>query len=500
MTDRDFKALNEKRRAAGQETFANPRNTAAGAIRQLDPKVTAARPLSFFAHSAGLSEGVTFQGEHDFFQHCKAWGLPLPPRVKVLTGIEAVWDDILAFEIERHHLGFEVDGIVIKLDPWALQQTLGNVSRSPRWAVAYKFPSSEVKTRLRDILFQVGRTGAVTPVAALEPVQVGGVEVSRATLHNEDEIRRKDIRIGDFVMVRRAGEVIPEVVRALPELRDGREQPFLMPSTCPTCSAELERSEGEAVVRCTNTSCPDRLKGSLLHFAQRQALDIDGLGDKLVDQLVERGLVQDLSGLYQLSLFQVASLERMATKSAENLIAAIDASRKRPLARFLYGLGIFHVGERTAQILARHFGSLKALMEASEATLTQVDDVGPIVAASIHRYFQQEKNRTMLERLAQAGVLAAQGDASTAPQAPAGPQPLAGQTAVITGTLSSMSREQAQDALQSLGAKVASSVSKKTSFVVVGADAGSKATKAAELGVKTLDEATFLTLIGRTSP
>lgn len=500
MTNKDFQQLNDKRRASGQETFANPRNTAAGAIRQLDPKTTASRPLSFFAHSAGLCEGITFTGEQDFFQHCRSWGLPLPPRVRRLEGIETVWEDIQAFETERHHLGFEVDGIVIKLDPWALQQTLGNVARSPRWAVAFKYPSSEVKTRLNDILFQVGRTGAITPVAALEPVQVGGVEVSRATLHNEDEIKRKDIRIGDFVMVRRAGEVIPEVVCALPELRTGTERLFEMPKACPTCASELERSEGEAVMRCTNTVCPDRLKASLLHFAQRRALDIDGLGDKLVDQLVDKGLVNDLSGLFQLTLFQVAGLERMATKSAENLIAAIDESRKRPMARFLYGLGIFHVGERTAQVLAKHFGSLKALMQASEAELTEVEDVGPIVAASIHRFFQQEKNRNMLERLAQAGVLAAQESHETPVAAPRGPQPLAGQTAVITGTLTAMSRDDAQEALQALGAKVASSVSKKTSFVVVGADAGSKATKARELGVRILDEAEFLGLIGRGTP
>lgn len=498
MNKAEFNAMNEKRIASNLEPFANPRNSAAGAVRQLDPKAAAARPLRFFAHSAGKMEDVDFSGEWDFFQQLRTWGFPLPPHVERVTGIETVLERITAFDQGRHALGFEVDGIVIKVDAWTLQQELGFVARSPRWAIAFKYPAAEVKTRLNDILVQVGRTGAITPVAALEPVQVGGVEVSRATLHNEEEIRRKDIRIGDQVIVRRAGEVIPEVVRSLPAERNGSERVFNMPTLCPVCRADLERSEGEAVIRCTNASCQARIKGSLLHFAARRAMDVDGLGDKLVDQLVDKGMVSNLADLYSLTTEKLASLDRMAVKSAENIIRAIDASRSRPLSRFLFALGIFHVGERTAQTLAQHFGGLGPLMDADVSTLTKIQDVGPIVADSIARFMRQDQNREMLRRLEAAGVQAANLSAVVEkPAAPSGPQPLANKTFVLTGTLSSMSRDEAGAALQALGGKVTGSVSKKTDYVIVGADAGSKATKAAELGVAILDEPAFLALIGR---
>ncbi|MFM7204174.1 MAG: NAD-dependent DNA ligase LigA [Myxococcota bacterium] len=497
MRNDEFRAMNEKRLQQGLEPYANPRNASAGAVRQLDPKVSASRPLRFFAHSAGSIEGTSFEGEHDFFTTLQGWGFALPPGIERVSGIDPVLERIDRFEQGRHNLPFDVDGIVIKVDRWALQQRLGNVARSPRWAVAFKYPSAEVSTRLRNIVIQVGRTGAVTPVAELEPVQVGGVEVSRATLHNEDELRRKDIRIGDWVVVRRAGEVIPEVVRVVPERRDGSERVFEMPSCCPVCSSELERSEGEAVLRCTNTVCPARLKGSLLHFAQRRAMDIDGLGDKLVEQLVDKGVVKDLADLYKLDVKALAALERMAEKSAENIVKAIQGSKGQPLARLLFALGIFHVGERTAQTLAGHFGGIGKLHEADVATLTAVPDVGPVVAESIARFFKQEGNRDMLTRLAGAGVKAADPAVEEVKVVEQGPKPLAGKTVVLTGSLMKLSRDQAGDKLMSLGAKVAGSVSKKTDFVVVGADAGSKATKAAELGVHMLDEDAFIALLNQ---
>lgn len=498
MNNKEFAAMNEKRIASGQEPYANPRNSAAGAVRQLDPRMAASRPLRFFAHSAGKMDGVAFKSESEFFAQLQRWGFPVPPGIERVVGIDAVLERIARFETERHQLGFEVDGLVVKVDPWHLQQTLGNVARSPRWAIAYKYPAAEVATLLRDIAVQVGRTGAITPVAVLEPVAVGGVEVSRATLHNEDEIRRKDIKIGDRVIVRRAGEVIPEVVRSISEQRNGSERDFVMPTHCPVCQSELERSEGEAVIRCTNASCPARLKASILHFSARRAMDVDGLGEKLVEQLVDKGMVRDLSDLYRLGVREFSSLERMAVKSAENLVSAISASKERPLSKLIFALGIFHVGERTGQTLAQHFKSMAGLMEASEATLTQVPDVGPVVADSIARFFRQEQNRAMVRRLEEAGVKAARlVPVEAVEEKPVGPQPLAGKTCVLTGSLTSMSRDEASDLLMSLGAKVAGSVSKKTDFVIVGADAGSKATKAAELGVKILGEAEFLALVGR---
>ncbi len=485
----DFHAMNDSLRTRGEEVYANPRNTAAGALRQLDPRRSASKRLRFFAHSAGEIRGLEPSGEAEFWEQLRRWRFPLPPFLERVEGIDAVIDRVQLFESQRHQLGFEVDGLVVKLDGWDLQREAGTVSRHPRWAIAYKYPANEVKTRILDILLQVGRTGAITPVAALEAVQVGGVEVTRATLHNEEEIRRKDIRIGDWVMVRRAGEVIPEVVQSLPDERPDDARVFTMPTHCPVCQSELERSEGEVVLRCSGADCPAKLKGSLRLYASRRAMDIEGLGEKLVDQLVDRALVRDVADLYQLNLEALAGLERMGEKSAENLLQELEASKGHPLNRLIFGLGIFHVGEGTARTLAQNLGSLEALMNADEAALMKVPDIGPVVADSIARFFRQPRNRHVIDRLREVGVQASIAAPAPEPGTEVAPQPLVGKTFVLTGSLETLTRDDATERLLARGAKVSSSVSKKTDFVVVGADAGSKATKAAELGVPRLTEA-----------
>jgi len=489
ITAKDFNAMNERLRKQGKDTYANPRNTAAGSTRQLNPRATASRPLRFFAHSAGEIRGLEITSEEDFWSVLVHWGFPLPPKQTVVSGIEAVLEYVRGFDEQRHGLPFEVDGLVIKVNDWSIQKELGVVSRHPRWATAYKYPAVEARTQLKDIIIQVGRTGALTPVAVLEPVQVGGVEVSRATLHNEDEIKRKDILIGDQVMVRRAGEVIPEVVRPLPEKRTGEERAFVWPTHCPVCGSELERSEGEVIIRCSGPACPAKLKGILWHFASRKAMEIEGLGDKLIDQLVERKLVNNVADLYGLTVEQLGGLERMAEKSAQNLRDSIEASKDRPLPRLIYALGIFHVGEHTAQLLADAFGSMTGLAHASLEQLTAVDDVGPVVADSVARFFRQSDTQAILQRLADAGIHAAREESTPTKPVVEGPLPLAGSTVVLTGALEAMTRDEAGAHLRILGARVTKSVSKKTSFVVVGADAGSKASKAEKLGVKRLDEA-----------
>lgn len=495
ITAKDFNAMNERLRKQGKDTYANPRNTAAGSTRQLNPRATASRPLRFFAHSAGEIRGLEITSEEDFWSVLVHWGFPLPPKQTVVSGIEAVLEYVRGFDEQRHGLPFEVDGLVIKVNDWSIQKELGVVSRHPRWATAYKYPAVEARTQLKDIIIQVGRTGALTPVAVLEPVQVGGVEVSRATLHNEDEIKRKDILIGDQVMVRRAGEVIPEVVRPLPEKRTGEERAFVWPTHCPVCGSELERSEGEVIIRCSGPACPAKLKGILWHFASRKAMEIEGLGDKLIDQLVERKLVNNVADLYGLTVEQLGGLERMAEKSAQNLRDSIEASKDRPLPRLIYALGIFHVGEHTAQLLADAFGSMTGLAHASLEQLTAVDDVGPVVADSVARFFRQSDTQAILQRLADAGIHAAREESTPTKPVVEGPLPLAGSTVVLTGALEAMTRDEAGAHLRILGARVTKSVSKKTSFVVVGADAGSKASKAEKLGVKRLDEAEFLAFI-----
>jgi DNA ligase (NAD+) len=487
----DFERLNEQQRekiaqgAKNEKTFVNPRNAAAGAVRQLDPSIARQRPLSFYAYGWGEIEGgPAFETHHEVLQALKAWGFPVSERTVLARGAE----DLVAYHqsvgAERDQLPFDIDGVVYKVDSLALQKQLGFVTREPRWAVAHKFPAQEMLTTVEAIDVYVGRTGKLTPVARLHPVFVGGVTVTNATLHNEDEARRKDVRVGDTVIVRRAGDVIPEVVSVLPDKRVKHAQVFTMPRTCPVCGSAAVREEGEADYRCTGgLFCSAQRKHAILHFAQRRALDIEGLGEKLVDQMVDAGVIRTLPDLYRLGLANLVALERMGEKSAQNVLAALEHSKATTLPRFLYGLGIRHVGESTARDLARHFGKLDGIMDASVEELLQVPDVGPIVAESIHAFFQQAHNREVIEQLRACGVHWEEGEPAV--QAP---KPLSGKTVVLTGTLPTLSRDEAKELLEAAGAKVAGSVSKKTDYVVAGAEAGSKLDKARELGVAVLDE------------
>lgn len=487
----DFERLNEQQRekiakgAKNEKTFVNPRNAAAGAVRQLDPAIARQRPLSFYAYGWGEIEGgPAFATHYEVLQALKAWGLPVSEQVTVARGAE----DLVAYHQrvgrERDALPFDIDGVVYKVNSLPLQKQLGFVTREPRWAVAHKFPAQEQLTKVEAIDVYVGRTGKLTPVARLQPVFVGGVTVTNATLHNEDEARRKDVRIGDTVIVRRAGDVIPEVVAVVPDQRKPGAQQFTMPATCPVCGSAAVREEGEADYRCTGgLFCSAQRKHAILHFAQRRALDIEGLGEKLVDQMVDAGVIRTLPDLYRLGLANLVALERMGEKSAQNVLAALEHSKSTTLPRFLYGLGIRHVGESTARDLARHFGKLDAILDASPEQLLQVPDVGPIVAESIHAFFQQPHNREVIEQLRACGVHWEESEPAV--QAP---KPLTGKTVVLTGTLPTLSRDEAKELLEAAGAKVAGSVSKKTDYVVAGAEAGSKLEKARELGVAVLDE------------
>ena len=488
----DFEALNETQRAKGDKTFINPRNTAAGAVRQLDPAIVAQRPLSFFAYGLGEVRGWAVPASHArILDALEAMGVPVCAERAVVHGADGLVAFHQAMGQRRDALPFDIDGVVYKVNAIALQQQLGFKTREPRWAVAHKYPAQEMLTTVQAIEVQVGRTGKLTPVAKLAPVFVGGVTVTNATLHNEDEARRKDVRVGDTVIVRRAGDVIPEVVAVLPEKRQPGAELFTMPPACPVCGSAAVREEGEVDYRCTGgLYCSAQRKQALLHFAQRRALDIEGLGDKLVDQLVDQGVVKVLPDLYRLGLTALASLERMAEKSAQNVLAALEQSKRTTLPRFLYGLGIRHVGEATAKDLARHFGSLDAVMDASVEQLLQVPDVGPVVAQSIRTFFEQPHNREVVEQLRACGVHWPEGAPSVAAQLP-----LAGKTLVLTGTLPTLSREEAKALLEAAGAKVAGSVSKKTDYVVAGAEAGSKLDKARELGVAVLDQEGLLRLL-----
>ncbi len=491
----DFERLNEQQRAkiaAGaknERTYVNPRNAAAGAVRQLDPAVTRQRPLSFFAYGWGdvtpaEAGGPAFESHHQALQTFREWGLPVSDRMQLARGPQELVAYHAGVGRDRDSLPFDIDGVVYKVDSLALQQRLGFVTREPRWAVAHKFPAQEMVTVVEAIDVQVGRTGKLTPVAKLAPVFVGGVTVTNATLHNEDEARRKDVRVGDHVIVRRAGDVIPEVVAVVPQRRPAGTEIFTMPRICPVCGSEAVREAGEADYRCTGgLFCAAQRMGAILHYAQRRALDIEGLGDKLVEQLVEAGVVKTLPDLYRLGLTSLVALERMGDKSAQNLLANLEASKRTTLPRFLYGLGIRHVGESTARDLALHFGSLDAIMAADTDRLLEVPDVGPIVADSVHTFFQQPHNREVIEQLRACGVHWDESEPATA-----APRPLAGKTIVLTGALPTLSRDEAKDLLEAAGAKVAGSVSKKTHFVVAGAEAGSKLDKARELGVPVLDE------------
>jgi DNA ligase (NAD+) len=492
MTRADFAKLNDRQRAAGGKLFINPRNTAAGAVRQLDPAMTAQRPLQFFAYGIGATDGFELPATHSRLLDTLAkLGLPVNRDRRVAHGAAELATFYEGVAQRRNDLPFDIDGVVYKVDDLALQRKLGFVTREPRWAMAHKFPAEEMPTEVVDIQVQVGRTGAITPVAKLKPVFVGGVTVTNATLHNEDEVRRKDVRIGDTVIVRRAGDVIPEVVRVLAERRPKDAREFRMPVKCPECGSAIERLPDEAVARCTGgLVCPAQRKQALLHFASRRAMDIEGLGDKLVDQLVDGDIVHTPADVYKLDSARLAALERMADKSAANVVEAIEGSKSTTLARFIYALGIRHVGEATARDLARHFGALDPLLHADVDALLEVPDVGPVLAEAIRDFFAERHNRDVIAQLRKAGVHWPEGPPQ---RAPAGP--LAGMIVVLTGTLPTMTRDEAKALLEAAGAKVAGSVSAKTNYVVAGADAGSKLAKAQALGVAVLDEAGLRRLI-----
>ncbi len=489
---KDFERLNADQLKRGEKIFANPRNAAAGSLRQLDPRVTAGRPLSFFPWGLGEASAPVGKRYSEVAKHLKDWGFRISEFFRVVHGV----DQCLAYHREilqrREKLPFEIDGVVYKVDDIAGRDQLGFTARAPRWAVAHKFPAHEENTVVEDIEASVGRTGIITPVAVLRPVQVSGVTVTHATLHNEDELRRKDVRIGDTVVVRRAGDVIPEVVGVVKEERPKSARIWHMPLKCPVCGSRVVREPEEAAHRCMGgLVCAAQRKGALLHFASRAAMDIEGLGDKLVEQLVEKKMVETVADLYDLKKPELAELERMGDKSAQNLLDNIEKSKDTAFARFLYALGIPQVGEATAQLLARHFGTLEALMEASSEDLEAVSNIGPSTAEDIRAFFRERHNREVIEALRKTGVRW-----SAVKKPHRAEQPLVDKTFVLTGTLSSMTRDEAKRRLQDLGATVRESVSKKTDYVVVGEDPGSKATTAKELGVKTIDEEEFLKMIG----
>ena len=498
----DFEKLNERQRqkisqgAKGEKTFVNPRNAAAGAVRQLDSNIAAQRPLSFFAY--GLGEVLdwpatrpSFQTHFELLQTLKHWGFPVAEQTRCVQGAEGLIHFHQQVAAQRDSLPYDIDGVVYKVNALSLQNQLGFVTREPRWAVAHKFPAQEELTQVLDIDVQVGRTGKLTPVAKLAPVFVGGVTVTNATLHNEDEARRKDVRIGDTVIVRRAGDVIPEVVGVILDKRQPHASVFSMPHVCPVCGSAATRDEGEADYRCTGgLFCKAQQKQAFLHFAQRRAVEVDGLGEKLIDQLVDAGIVNTLPDLYKLGLTALVQLERMAEKSALNILSALEASKSTTLPRFIYGLGIRHVGEATAKEFAKHFGTLDAFMAASEEELLSVADVGPVVAKSVLSFFEQPHHQEIVAQLRACGVHWQEG-----PPADKQVQILSGKTVVLTGTLPTISRDKAKEMLEAAGAKVAGSVSQKTSYVVAGAEAGSKLDKANSLGIPVLDEAGLLNLL-----
>ncbi|MFQ5642343.1 MAG: NAD-dependent DNA ligase LigA [Thiogranum sp.] len=489
-----FRKLNERAVQQEQKTFVNPRNAAAGSLRQLDPKITAQRPLEMYCYGTGLVENGRLAERHsEILQQLRGWGLRVYPGIERVAGLQGCIQYYRALEKQRSSLPFDIDGVVFKVDRLDLQRRLGFVARAPRWAIARKFPAAEELTRVVAIDVQVGRTGAITPVARLEPVFVGGVTVTNATLHNEDEVRRKDVHVGDTVIVRRAGDVIPEIVSVILDRRPDDAKAFVMPSHCPVCGSDIERLDGEAVARCTGgLYCEAQRKEAIKHFASRRAMDIEGLGDKLVEQLVDRKLVADVAGLYDLSAEALAGLERMGEKSAHNLVRALQKSKDTTLDRFLYALGIREVGDATARTLAGEFGNLDALMQASQEQLEAIHDIGPVVAQHIVQFFRQPHNREVIVRLQDAGI-------HWPDVEPVTHQPLQGRTYVLTGTLSGITREEAKQKLQALGAKVSGSVSKKTTALIAGAKAGSKLAKAEALGVPVLSEDELVTLLGERS-
>ncbi len=486
----EFRRINEERETSGEPTFANPRNAAAGSVRQLDSRITAGRNLTMFCYGIGACEGVAFSTQSEVLQTLSDWGFRVNPDVKICSNIDEAAEYIRQWETRKEELPYDVDGMVVKVNSLDLQNRLGFVARNPRWATAYKYPAHQVQTRVNDIIVSVGRTGALTPVAFLEPVEVGGVTVSRATLHNESEIRRKGVRIGDTVVVQRAGEVIPEVVEVVVSKRTGAEREFVMPAKCPVCGSDVERAEGEAVARCVGIACPAQVRENVIHFASRSAMDIDSVGPSLIEQLLNRNLIRDPADLYSLSVEDLEPLDRMARKSADRAYNAIRQSKSASLARLVYALGIRHVGERTAQVLADRFLSIDALRGATEEDLAQTPDVGPIVAASIARFFRQEETGEVLRKLKEAGI-------DPKVEARAQSEAFAGKTVVFTGGLETMTREQAEATVYKLGGSPSSSVSKNTGLVVAGEKAGSKLNKARSLGVRVITETEFIEMLRR---
>ena len=494
MPKSGFEKLNRQQVQKGEKPFVNPRNAAAGSLRQLDPKITATRPLSFYCYGVGLIEGMSLPSKHsDMMEKLKSWGLRINPESKVVKGVKGCIDYYESLSKKRNDLPDEIDGIVYKVDDIQFQDVMGFVSRAPRWAIARKFPAQEEMTTLLDIDIQVGRTGALTPVARLSPVFVGGVTVSNATLHNQDEIDRLDVRKGDTVIVRRAGDVIPQIVSVVKSRRQGKPRRFHLPEKCPVCNSETARFDDEAVTYCTGgLFCEAQRKEAIKHFASRRAMNIDGLGDKLVEQLVDEGLINTIADLYHLEVEKLCELDRMAEKSAKNLVGSLIKSKSTTLSRFLFSLGIHSIGETTAQTLASHFATLENIMNATEEGLLEVPDVGPIVAENLLTFFKQEHNLEVVKQLLDVGINWPEIKKKSMDE-----QPLSGKTFVVTGTLETMGRNDAKAALHELGAKVSGSVSKKTDYVVVGENAGSKATKASDLGIKILNENELIKLLAQ---
>lgn len=490
MNKEDFERLNRKREETGEPLFANPRNAAAGSVRQLDPRVTSTRPLRMYAYGIGRVEGKRLSNQWDTIRYLRKLGFMTSQYVELCENVAQVqryYERILGL---RNALPYEIDGIVIKVNDYAMQESMGELSRSPRWAIAWKFPAQQEQTKIRDIIVSVGRTGALTPVALLEPVRVGGVEVSRASLHNEDEIKKKDMRIGDTVVIQRAGDVIPEVVKVVVSQRTGKEKEFSMPKTCPVCGSKAIRPEGEAIHRCTGMACRAQIKENLAHFVSKGAMNMDGLGRKYLEQIVDKGMIQDPADLYLLRKEDLMKMDRMGDKLAENLLRAIEMSKEPTPTQLIYALGIRNVGLHLAGVLARHFRSVDNLARQEMEDLTQVHEIGPVVAESIYNFFRNPRNLKVLEKLKAAGVrfpvVGAEEEKET---------PLSGKTFVLTGTLDSFTREEATRIIQEMGGRVSGSVSKKTDFVVVGRDPGSKYTKALALGITTLNEEDFKALI-----
>jgi len=487
----EFEKLNQKREKKGEPLFANPRNAAAGSVRQLDSRITASRPLYMYAYGIGRVEGVNLTYHWESVQYLKELGLNVNPHLKLCENTSEIFEFYQNILEKRDRLDYEIDGIVVKVNDFKLQEKVGELSRSPRWAVAWKFPAQQKTTTIEDIKVNVGRTGAVTPVAILRPVKVGGVTINRATLHNEDEMRKKDVRIGDTVLVQRAGDVIPEVVKVIVTKRTGKEKTYQMPERCPVCGSKVERPQGEAVHRCTGIACPAQIKENMYHFVSKPAMNVDGLGFKLLEQMLDKGLIKDLADLYFLKKEDIMKMERMGDRLAENILKAIEKSKNPDLPHLIYALGIRNVGEHLANVLAKEFNSVDNIKNQTKEKLTAVHEIGPIVAECIYNFFHEEKNLKVLDKLKKGGVKFPEMKVKKKKT------PLSGKTFVLTGVLETLNRDEAKKIIQNLGGRVSSSVSKKTDFVVVGEDPGSKLDKAKRLGIKTIDEKEFKRLIGK---